>query len=301
MPDRRVQDAVYLNDTTFVVTWSGNGPQTGDFKGRYGRLGSSNSGMIGPNLYLSDDRPTESYAGLGKVTANKFTGDFMMAWTEASFQTPKLFLLGRVFSQSGPPKTPSVILTADTLYEDLWAPAIQWNSNTEEYIIAWPERRATSWYIKLKRVDENGVQIGMIETVNPDGNALSHASLDIAIDTNGDFLVVWENIENDRSRIYGQRYLSDGAAIGTNFRISVFPDTAEHYFPSIALHAKKIYVAWGVVHTTLSIPPQAWGKVLDFDNPVSTVERPPVSTPKGFVLYNNYPKGYVAKAGEFRG
>jgi hypothetical protein len=33
VPDRRSPDASYLNDTMFVVTWSGNGPSTGDLKG----------------------------------------------------------------------------------------------------------------------------------------------------------------------------------------------------------------------------------------------------------------------------
>ena len=290
--DRRAPDAAYLNDTSFVVTWWGNGLQTaGDLNGLYGRFGSSISGMIGPNIHLSSDRPPVNGFTEAKVAANELNGNFMAIWLEREFQTSKPLLLGRIFDQNGIPKTSSAMLTADTLYDDLWSMGIQCDANGQ-YVIVWSERRGTSWYIKLRRLDDKGSQVGVVENVNPDGRAEVYPYPDIAIDTNGDFLVVWEQPENDRSKIYGQRYSRMGNAIGTNFKVSFSPDTAYHLFPSIALRQKKIFAVWVAALISSEVQTQVWGKVLDFDNPVSKVENMPITVPLGFSLLNNFPNPF---------
>jgi hypothetical protein len=69
---------------------------------------------------------------------------------------------------------------------------------------------------------------------------------DVAIDGDGDFVVVWEDVEagNDRRGIRGQRYNAAGVAQGGEFDISTDPDI-DHTYPKITMDGSgNFIVGW---------------------------------------------------------
>ncbi len=72
------------------------------------------------------------------------------------------------------------------------------------------------WYQQFLN---DGTPIGENFKVNDDGGFESQMNPDIAIDTSGNFVVVWEDHRNGIYEIYLQRYLGDGTPLGSNFTV----------------------------------------------------------------------------------
>ena len=51
-------------------------------------------------------------------------------------------------------------------------------------------------------------------------NSADQGSPSISSDASGNFVITWEDYRNGRPDIYGQRYSSDGSALGTNFKVN---------------------------------------------------------------------------------
>jgi hypothetical protein len=63
----------------------------------------------------------------------------------------------------------------------------------------------------------------------------------VALDANGDFVVVWEQPDADGRGVFGQRYASTGAPQGDAFRVNVIT-TSDQRFPSVAMSSSGDFV-----------------------------------------------------------
>jgi hypothetical protein len=68
-------------------------------------------------------------------------------------------------------------------------------------------------------------------------------SSDVAMDTNGNFVVIWESDQQDGSSwgIYGQRYNSSGQAVGSEFRVNTYT-TDKQIDPHVAMDASGDFI-----------------------------------------------------------
>ena len=95
------------------------------------------------------------------------------------------------------------------------------------------------------------------------------------------------------SRIYAQRYLSDGSPLGNNFRISTEPQSSTlHYDPSVALHNGIVYTAWTVSYQDTVYYRSIWANIIDFYDPPLNKSPTNDLMPTSFYLYQNYPNPF---------
>ncbi len=82
----------------------------------------------------------------------------------------------------------------------------------------------------------DGAPFGGNFKVNDDvGNSYQQFP-DISVDTNGNFIIVWEDNRNGDYDIYAQRYLSDGTPIGNNFKVEDTAFSEKQYKASISIN-----------------------------------------------------------------
>ncbi|HWP41466.1 MAG TPA: hypothetical protein VNL70_11110 [Tepidisphaeraceae bacterium] len=100
--------------------------------------------------------------------------------------------------------------------------------------------------IYAQRFDSSGQALGGELRVNTAVNG-SQTAPAVAIDADGDFVVVWQSGPGQDSSgygIYGQRYTAAGLAVGGEFRINSFTD-GDQYAPAVAMDAAgNFVVAW---------------------------------------------------------
>jgi len=78
--------------------------------------------------------------------------------------------------------------------------------------------------------------------VNENAGDASQYDPKIAVNGKGHFVVVWYDYRNGDSDIYAQRYASDGAPLGPNFRVNDDNGSASQWYPTISMDANGNFV-----------------------------------------------------------
>ena len=99
-----------------------------------------------------------------------------------------------------------------------------------------------SWGIYAQRYDSAGSPVGSPFQVNTESSKAQESPA-VAMDNAGNFVVVWQSLDQDTSGygIYGQRYSSTGATVGTEFHIST-ETNLEQSSPVVAMDANGNFV-----------------------------------------------------------
>ena len=118
------------------------------------------------------------------------------------------------------------------------------------FVIAWEDERNGQWIgdIYAQRYASNGTALGSNFIVNDDqGNEYQHCP-SITTDGGGNFIITWEDARNGglSPDIYTQRYLSNGTAVGGNFKVNDDAGSARQRTPSISADDNGNFViSWG--------------------------------------------------------
>lgn len=288
---KRNPDVISINDTTFWLTWIGNG-NFGEVYTLIGREVNVFSGPLGNEIYMCEDLPPFD-GGFVRAEANKqmneifclFGGDFY----DDTLSNTKIYY--RRFDFNGKPLIPSTLFLRDSSNYQIWEPHLSYNP-LGGYSIVWSEKKDSMWSIKLKVLDSNGTTVGEVIQVNSGSNIVSsYPFLGIDFNSNGESIVVWESLDNGKVRIYGQRFSSNGTKLGSNFKISTEPNSYDHYWGTVQLYNKNIITNWSSYDVAAS-KFQLWGNVLDFNNPVTSIKEDKNQIPIGFLLNQNYPNPF---------
>jgi hypothetical protein len=119
--------------------------------------------------------------------------------------------------------------------------AVAWYSSTS------PGSDSSFYSIQAQRYDASGDLIGAQFQVNTYTTGTQRWA-DIAVDDDGDFVVVWFSFEgsgNDTNRsIQGQRYDASGSAVGAQFQVNTYT-TDSQYFPVAAIDGDgDLVIVW---------------------------------------------------------
>jgi hypothetical protein len=124
-------------------------------------------------------------------------------------------------------------------------PAIAYNPDREEYLVVWYNDRGQYDDIYAQRVAWNGRLLGPRFAVAW-GSGLERRYPDVAYNpTQKQYLVVWEEFDGSRPRIWGQRLTDTGQLKGPGFRISE-PAPKNCFRPAVAyaVAADQYLVVW---------------------------------------------------------
>ena len=91
--------------------------------------------------------------------------------------------------------------------------------------------------VSISRFDARGVALSVITPFVQSGQLIAQGfgdTPDIAMDANGNFVVICNDTRSGTSNVVGQRYSSNGTAIGTNFRANLSASTSATS-PSVAM------------------------------------------------------------------
>nr|NQU93344.1 hypothetical protein [Bacteroidota bacterium] len=113
------------------------------------------------------------------------------------------------------------------------------------FVITWADKRNGEWNIYAQRFSNNGTALGENFKVNEEPGNEEQAHPSIAIDSCGNFVIVWADEKSGDFDIWGQRYASDGTALGENFKINDDTGTEFQYWPNCSCDKNgNFIVSW---------------------------------------------------------
>lgn len=283
-------DVAFMDDTTFVVLWAGEGFERPFSPGVYAQRTSTCLEFIGPNQLLSDDRARENDQFSPHIATHAESDQFVVVWGEA-FSDSHNELFGRLFSKNGVPKDSTFLISVEPDTPFVRNTDVVMNGNGD-FIAVWSSGRSvTGVSIYMRHFNAEGIPLGECKQINED-LLVPTTEVAISIDGSGCLVVVWERKNSQGSNIVAQRFADDGSRIGNNFQVSATVDTLRHLRPTVALKDGKIYTVWNTLKAANSINFILWANILDFDNPAVGVEQQPEQAPVSFRLLQNYPNPF---------
>ncbi|MDP7014793.1 MAG: hypothetical protein QGG36_03240 [Pirellulaceae bacterium] len=192
-------------DGDFVVVWQGNGP--GDSKGvflrRYDETGTALSGDVLVNTTTSGDQEEPAIAMASD-------GDFVVVWEGDDADKKGVYL--QAFDSSGS-RVGSETLVNVTTSGDQKDPRVGM-ADDDSFVVVWSGNGTGDSKGVFARAFNNvgGTLSGEVLVNTTTAN--DEKTPDVAVDTDGDFIVVWQGDDADKKGIFAQRYDSTGAAVG---------------------------------------------------------------------------------------
>jgi len=263
------------NDSFFVVwTW-----QVGSIHGQF--IGDSS--ITYNNILISDHPIVDITFPLPKVSGSENCPYIVVVWIDDRVSTPLLY--GRTFSTTGVPQDSSFLISEVPNIIEVANSSIIMNDCGEftvAYIAALDDSIRNVYY---RSFDPNGQPLTASQMISqsPVGDLI-----DMAINTNGQYIIEWEATVGDRSSIAAQRFQSDGSLIGNNFWVSNTSDTVNQCAPSVFLHNSNVYSAWYEQDDTLR---PVWLNIIDFNNPPIGIKEEYI-IPSKYSLNQNYPNPF---------
>ncbi|HKZ22688.1 MAG TPA: FlgD immunoglobulin-like domain containing protein [candidate division Zixibacteria bacterium] len=107
-------------------------------------------------------------------------------------------------------------------------------SQTGKFVAVWSDNRDGNFNIYGQRYTSLGANVGSNFKVNDDVAPNDHFSPQVASDSLGNFVVVWEDYRDSQVHIYMQAYDSSGSPLGTNLRVQSDSSNTTQIRPDVA-------------------------------------------------------------------
>ncbi|MEM6784506.1 MAG: hypothetical protein AAF624_12320, partial [Bacteroidota bacterium] len=241
-------------DGDFVVVWQ-SFAQDGDYYGVFAQRYASAGAAVGPEFQVN----TETSASQDEPSvAMDDSGDFVVAWQSEGQDGSGRGVYAQRYDAVAP-STLSEVPSGDEFQvntetsSDQREPAVASNADGD-FVVAWQSRGqddpSASTYegIYAQRYSALGVPQGAEFRVNTFTSS-RQLSPSVAMDADGDFVVVWSsNFQDDPgsplSGVYAQRYDGAGVAQGSEFRVNTTTTNSQRD-PAVAMDADGDFVvAW---------------------------------------------------------
>jgi hypothetical protein len=224
----------------FVVVWQSYG-QDGVAEGIFGQRYDSRGSLRGPEFRINTDT---MYAERYPSVANDPSGNFMVVWQNGPGNPtlPPYDVFGRLYSSTGMPVGEAFRVNT---YEagSQHRPSVAADA-AGNFVVVWRGEHFDGPGVFGQRYDPAGVASGPQFRV---GHTAVVGSPAVAADANGNFVVVWPEGSGYSSSIFGQRYASSGAPLGTEFRVNEITTTSQSFAKVAADSQGNIVVAWAGV------------------------------------------------------
>lgn len=204
---------------TFVVAWtSPSGGARGAGDQIWAQRFDSNGARVGTEIKVN----TGGGSLREPTTAKDANGNFVVAWTQ--YAVPASYnIFARRFNQNGVALASEFTVNAFTTGSQRDAHVA--TETNGDFVIVWSGNGlADSSGIFARRFASTGTPLGTDFRVNLANNS-GQVLPAISSDSDGDFVVVWEDqggADGNYSGIFGKRYNSSGNVVGAQFQVNTF-------------------------------------------------------------------------------
>ncbi|MEM7032744.1 MAG: LamG-like jellyroll fold domain-containing protein [Chloroflexota bacterium] len=221
----------------FMVVWqqAGGHPGSDIYAGRIDSQGQP----LGEALNLTDltSQQTRPDVAAGQT-------EYLVVWQDERNQNPDIY--GQRLDLTGQPVGGPVLVTLAEGQQ--LNPTVVYNSNNDEYLVAWQDEDGISPGIYVQRIGTDGALIGSALNVT-DGVANSEVWVDLAYNSDqNSYLVVWEdNRPGTTGRdVYGQMVDATAALSGPAIQISEAAAASHQYQPQVSYNSsdQTFLVVW---------------------------------------------------------
>jgi hypothetical protein len=164
-----------------------------------------------------------------------------------------------------------------------------------QVVVVWENWSGADTDIYGQRLDFNkgNPTLGGSFRINDDTGSATQRKPAVGLDSNGYFVVVWEDYRNggDDPDIYTQLYNNEGIRINTNYRVNQDPGANIQKEPDVNFANNHIYYIW----QDNRIPGQGFDVFarIDMSVPVSVAEPPQqIGVTTSFQLFQNFPNPF---------
>ena len=224
----------------FVVVWSSYGllnPTNFDVYARRFVGGAP----VGPEFVVNTYTTGNQFV-VGQSVSMAPSGEFVVVWSSFGPDGDQYGVFGQRFDSSGNRLgTEFQVNTYTTDYQTY--PAVAMNES-RQFVVAWNSygQDGDSYGIVARRYDAAGAPLTGEIPVNTYTTNSQHAP-SVGIDSDGNFVVVWNsfNQDGDFDGVYGRRFDSAGAPLTGEFGINTHT-TSQQLFPTMAMDAQGNFI-----------------------------------------------------------
>jgi hypothetical protein len=219
----------------FVVVWSSY-VRDGNYRGVFGQRYDSAGERLGAEFQVNSSRPSTTRFARTPSVAAAAGGDFVVVWT--SDDGSDTGILGQRFDNAGSKLGGEFRVNSYTTGRQA-EPALATEADGA-FVVVW--ERHFRGGIFGQRYDAVGQPLG--EEFHVSLTSPTPSSPSVAADPTGNFVVVWQgdsgypNVED----VFGQRFDSSGARVGSEFQANGGSGQGFQYFPSVATDALGNFV-----------------------------------------------------------
>ena len=230
-------------DGNFVVAWESlgqDGSAWGIYAQRYDAAGQPRGGEFLVNTFVTGHQMAPTIAAADD-------GAFVIAWESLEQDGSGWGVYAQRYDSSGQPSGGEFRVNTTTAH-DQRAPTLAMDA-AGNFVVAWESQhqgeQGSLVDVHLQRYSAAGVAQGPESRVNVTAGHYWVPSLPaVAMDADGDFVVVWRDVSPAHYGGYARRYDAAGQPIGDEFRV-----TAAGYTHSVAMDADGDFiVAWNEYH-----------------------------------------------------
>jgi hypothetical protein len=236
------------SDGDFVVVWQS-----------YGSLGDDDAATsVQGQRYASDGTPLGSEFQVNSYTADhqslpavsvEFDGDFVVVWQSyGSPGDPSGSVQGQRYASDGTALGSEFQVNAYTSgFQNYPAVAV---GSDGDFVVVWESSQSLgdTNSVQGQRYASNGTGLGSQFQVNTYTTYLQEHPA-VAVESDGDFVVVWHSDgslgdDDSLNSVQGQRYASDGTALGSEFQVNTYTTRDQDYASVAAAASGDFVVVW---------------------------------------------------------
>ena len=167
----------------------------------------------------------------------------MIAWVSDGQDSGGKGVFARLYNAGGAPQTGEILVNTTTANDQI-EPAVAMDG-AGNFVVVWSGNgTGDDSGVFAQRFSSAGAKLGAEFRVNGAVVSSTQSNPDIAMETDGDFAVVWQSDETSKKEIWLQRYQANGTTIGGATLVSVL-DGEDDIDPSIATDDDgDLVVAW---------------------------------------------------------
>jgi len=225
----------------FVVVWTSVG-QDGSGEGVFGRRFDDLGHPAGSEFQVNTSTTgNQRYPSVGMDDSGKF----VVVWASKDQTSSQYAVFGQRYDSTGTKIGTEFAVNAYTP-QPATRPRVAVRGDGS-FVVAWQQFSSSSslYDIETQRFNTSGVPVGAALQANATGFGMQ-LNPAIAADRVGEFVVVWQSVnqDGDASGIFGQRFDASANKLGPEFQVNTYTE-GNQSLPAVAADAKgNFVVAW---------------------------------------------------------